>query len=99
MKRTCVSVLTVAVAVTLSTAASAHISLETKEAKVGAGYKAVFSVPHGCDGAATTEVSIDVPEGVIAVKPMPKPGWKLSLQKGHTRAPMASTTARRRARA
>lgn len=63
-------------------AASAHVSLETKQAPVGAGYKAVFNVPHGCDGAATTEVRIDIPEGVIAVKPMPKPGWTLSLQKG-----------------
>jgi uncharacterized protein YcnI/copper(I)-binding protein len=65
-----------------SGAASAHVTLEAKQAKVGASYKAVFSVPHGCDGAPTTEVRIDIPEGVIAVKPMPKPGWTLSLQKG-----------------
>ena len=62
--------------------AAAHVSLEAKEAKIGSGYKVVLSVPHGCDGAATTEVSIDIPEGIIAVKPMPKPGWNLSLQKG-----------------
>lgn len=82
MRRTYVSVLTAAAAVALSTAATAHVTLETKEARVGAGYKAVFSIPHGCEGATTTEVSIEVPEGVIAVKPMPKPGWKLALQKG-----------------
>jgi len=63
-------------------AAHAHVTLEKKDAKLGAGYKAVFSVPHGCKGEATTEVRIDIPEGVIAVKPMPKPGWKLSLEKG-----------------
>lgn len=62
--------------------AMAHVSLETKQAPVGASYKAVFSVPHGCDGSPTTEVRIDIPEGVIAVKPMPKPGWTLSLKKG-----------------
>jgi uncharacterized protein YcnI len=82
MKRTCVGLLAAAVAMTLGTAAFAHVSLETKEAKLGAGYKAVFNIPHGCDGSPTTEVTIDIPEGVIAVKPMPKPGWKLSLQKG-----------------
>lgn len=60
-------------------AASAHVTLEKSEAKVGAGYKAVFKVPHGCEGAATTEVKIDIPEGVIAVKPMPKPGWTIEL--------------------
>jgi periplasmic copper chaperone A len=62
--------------------ASAHVSLEAKQSKVGAGYKAVFGIPHGCEGQPTTEVSIDIPEGVIAVKPMPKPGWTLALQKG-----------------
>ena len=65
-----------------SGAASAHIVLEAKQAKVGTGYKAVFGVPHGCNGQPTTEVSIDIPEGVIGVKPMPKPGWTLALQKG-----------------
>jgi len=60
-------------------AAHAHVSLEKSEAKVGAGYKAVFKVPHGCEGSATTEVKIDIPEGVIAVKPMPKPGWTIEL--------------------
>ncbi len=62
--------------------ASAHVVLEAKQAKVGSGYKAVFGVPHGCEGQPTTEVSIDIPEGVIGVKPMPKAGWTLALQKG-----------------
>jgi uncharacterized protein YcnI len=63
-------------------AASAHVALEAKQAKVGAGYKAVLGVPHGCAGSPTTEVIVDIPEGVIGVKPMPKPGWTLSLSKG-----------------
>jgi periplasmic copper chaperone A len=62
--------------------ASAHVALEAKQAQLGAGYKAVFGVPHGCEGQPTTEVSIDIPEGIIGVKPMPKPGWTLALQKG-----------------
>jgi uncharacterized protein YcnI/copper(I)-binding protein len=66
----------------LGAVAMAHVSLETKQAPLGASYKAVFSVPHGCDGSPTTEVRVDIPEGVIAVKPMPKPGWTLSLKKG-----------------
>jgi periplasmic copper chaperone A len=67
---------------TACSTASAHVALEVKQAKVGAGYKAIFGVPHGCEGQATTEVSIDIPEGVIGVKPMPKAGWTLALQKG-----------------
>ncbi len=63
-------------------AASAHVTLETREAPVGAPYKAVLRVPHGCDGAATVALRIRVPEGMIAVKPMPKPGWTIDTVTG-----------------
>ena len=60
----------------------AHITLENREAPVGASYKAVLQVPHGCDGSATTAIRIRLPEGIITVKPMPKPGWKLDTVSG-----------------
>ncbi|PBC02157.1 YcnI family protein [Mesorhizobium sp. WSM3860] len=63
-------------------AALAHITLETQEAAVGSTYKAVLRVPHGCEGKATTAVRVQIPEGVISVKPMPKPGWTLQTKKG-----------------
>lgn len=62
--------------------ALAHITLERREAPVGSFYKAVLSVPHGCDGAATVKVSVLIPEGVISVKPMVKPGWTLEVKRG-----------------
>ena len=62
--------------------ASAHVTLETQQAPVGAPYKAVLRVPHGCDGAATVALRVRVPEGVIAVKPMPKLGWKIETVSG-----------------
>lgn len=62
--------------------ALAHVTLETQQAPVGSTYKAVLRVPHGCNGAATTRVRIRIPDGVIAVKPMPKPGWTLETTKG-----------------
>ncbi|QPC90824.1 YcnI family protein [Mesorhizobium sp. INR15] len=65
-----------------TSSAFAHITLETQEAPVGANYKAVLRVPHGCDGKATTAVRVQIPEGVIAVKPMPKAGWTLQTKKG-----------------
>lgn len=70
-----------------ATPASAHVSLEKAEAPVGAGYKAVLKVPHGCKGSPTTKVEVTIPEGYIGVKPMPKPGWKLATTKG----PFAAT--------
>lgn len=62
--------------------AFAHITLATGEARTSTYYKAVFQVPHGCDGAATQAIRIQIPEGVIGVKPMPKAGWTLSITRG-----------------
>jgi uncharacterized protein YcnI len=62
--------------------AFAHVTLETGQAQVGTTYKAVLRVPHGCDGAATTAIRVRIPEGVLDVKPMPKPGWTLNVVKG-----------------
>ncbi len=62
--------------------AGAHPSLERQEATVGAPYKAVVRVPHGCEGSATVRVRVQIPEGVIGVKPMPKPGWTIETTRG-----------------
>jgi periplasmic copper chaperone A len=62
--------------------ASAHITLESREAPIGTPYKAVLRVPHGCDGTATVALRVRVPDGMIAVKPMPKPGWKIDTVNG-----------------
>jgi len=66
----------------LVTPVFAHVTLESQEAKVGGGYKAVLRVPHGCSGSATTSIRVKVPEGLIGVKPMPKPGWTLVTTTG-----------------
>jgi uncharacterized protein YcnI len=56
-----------------------HVSLEVSQAPVGSIYKAVFRVPHGCEGhAATMRLTVRLPEGVTAARPMPKAGWRLT---------------------
>jgi uncharacterized protein YcnI len=62
--------------------ASAHVTLETGQATAGSTYKAVLRVPHGCDGSATTRITVRIPDGIIAVKPMPHAGWTLSTTTG-----------------
>lgn len=62
--------------------ADAHATLETQEAAANSTYKAVVRIGHGCEGSPTTAIRVQVPEGVIAVKPMPKPGWELTTKKG-----------------
>lgn len=62
--------------------ASAHVTLENRQAAVGSYYKAVFAVPHGCAGSPTVRVRVQIPEGVIGIKPMPKVGWSLETIRG-----------------
>lgn len=62
--------------------AAAHPTFETREAAIGASYKAVIKIGHGCDGSATVKLRVHVPEGVIGVKPMPKPGWSIDTVRG-----------------
>jgi len=67
---------------TLAAPAAAHVTLEQTEAKLGATYKAVLRVPHGCGDQATHTVRVQIPEGFFNVKPMPKAGWTLETVKG-----------------
>ena len=69
-----------ALAVPAAVPAGAHVSLEQAEAAAGSAYKAVLRVGHGCEGSPTVAIRVLIPDGVIAVKPMPKPGWELSTR-------------------
>ncbi len=71
-----------AILAAMAAPAFAHVTLEVGEAPVGSTYKAVLRVPHGCSGAATTSITLRVPEGFISAKPMPKAGWTLDIKTG-----------------
>ena len=66
----------------LSSPALAHVSFENAQAAPNSTYKAVLRIPHGCDGQPTLKVRVRIPEGIVAVKPMPKAGWTLETTKG-----------------
>lgn len=76
------SLIVAALAFVAAAPALAHVTLERREAAVGGPYKAVLRVGHGCDGSATTSIRVKIPDGVVGVKPMPKPGWTLTTVKG-----------------
>ena len=59
--------------------ATAHVTLDTPQALALSYLRIAVRVPHGCDGAGTVALRLQVPEGVTAVKPMPKAGWALSV--------------------
>lgn len=69
--------------------ASAHVVLDTAEAPAGSYYKAVFRVPHGCDGSPTTAITVTIPNAILTAKPQPKPGWTLSVDRQALAAPVA----------
>ena len=58
--------------------AHAHIIVAPASAPAGAHQTLVFQVGHGCDGSATTGITVQLPDGVTA-KPMPKPGWTITI--------------------
>lgn len=70
--------------------ARAHVSLEWPAAFAGSAYKASFQVSHGCEGSPTREVSVEIPAGVRGVKPMPRPGWSLSIERAPLPQPETS---------
>lgn len=76
-------------AATLSAgAAFAHASLETKTAQADSYFKAVMRIPHGCSGAATNDVIIELPNGFYSAKPMAHHGFEMSVEKGAYEKPI-----------
>ncbi len=69
---------------------NAHATLEKTEAESGSYYKGVVGISHGCDGSATTKVTIEIPDGVRGVKPIPKAGWQLDIIKEQLAKPYES---------
>jgi uncharacterized protein YcnI len=70
------------IAVLAASPASAHVLLEGKQAAVDSSYEAVFVVPHGCKGSATTKLRVQIPDGVIATEARPAAGWSVETVKG-----------------
>ena len=66
----------------LCAAANAHVSLQQGQAEAGSRYQAVLRVGHGCDGAATTALTVRIPAGFTQIEPVARPGWTLSSRAG-----------------
>ena len=64
-----------AAALTLASAswAGAHVTVSPSQGAAGSYSVLTFSVPHGCDGSATTRVAIQVPEQILSVTPSVNP--------------------------
>lgn len=60
---------------------NAHIVLTEPQAVAGSYYKATLRVGHGCNGSATTGLTVQVPVGFQGAKPQPKTGWTITTRK------------------
>jgi periplasmic copper chaperone A len=58
-----------------------HVVLEQGSAFAGSHHKAAFRVSHGCQGSPTTGVAVYIPAGVTGVKPYPKAGWPVAIER------------------
>lgn len=67
---------------TMFTTAQAHVSFLDPQAPQEKTILATLQIPHGCDGKATNEVQVKLPEGFVFAKPQPKAGWELEVIKG-----------------
>jgi len=70
--------LAAAVAVTVVAAfpASAHVTVSPSTATAGDFTVMTVSVPHGCDGSATTKLEVEIPEPILSVTPTRNPFWE-----------------------
>ncbi|WP_458093477.1 YcnI family protein [Roseomonas sp. WA12] len=67
-------------AVLAAAPAGAHVVLDQTEAPANAYVRVALRVGHGCaGGAATTAIRLTVPPELRGARPMPHPGWTLSL--------------------
>ena len=64
---------TAAIALSLASPASAHVTATPSTAAAGAYTVVTFSVGHGCEGSPTTKIEIQVPETVLSVTPSRNP--------------------------
>lgn len=58
-------------------AASAHVEVDPSSTAAGSYSLLTFSLGHGCDGSATTGITIDIPESITSVTPTVNPGWDI----------------------
>jgi uncharacterized protein YcnI len=68
--------------------ASAHVTISPPAGNAGEYTIATVSVPHGCDGSATTKVAIQVPKELVSITPTRNPFWTVTKKLQHLSTPI-----------
>lgn len=75
-------------AVGIGLPASAHVTATASDTAEGAHTVVTLSVPHGCDGSATTSVAVQIPESITAVTPTRNPLYEITTVSEDLAEPM-----------
>ncbi|MFN8152114.1 MAG: YcnI family protein [Solirubrobacterales bacterium] len=67
-------------ALLLPAAAQAHVTVQPTEVPAGSFSRVDVRVPNEEDGAATTKVEVEMPEGFIFASYEPVPGWNVKVK-------------------
>ncbi|MEI6484770.1 MAG: YcnI family protein [Sphingomonadales bacterium] len=78
----------IAVLLAAATPAAGHITAVPASGAAGSYLGFAVRVGHGCGGAATTSVRVELPAGIASVRPQPKPGWTLQIERAALSAPV-----------
>lgn len=58
--------------------AAAHVTVNASDTAANSYSLLTFSIPHGCDGSATTKIAISLPSGIDDATPTVNPNWTAS---------------------
>ncbi|MDR7278965.1 YcnI family copper-binding membrane protein [Catenuloplanes atrovinosus] len=83
---------TVVGVLTFAGPASAHVTVNPREATQGGYAKVDFRVPNESDTASTTKLEVFLPENapIASVSTQPVPGWTVALEKGAPATPVTA---------
>jgi uncharacterized protein YcnI len=80
MSRIHLAAATAFVALALPAAAQAHVEADPSQAPAGASATLALHVGHGCKESPTTRLTLRLPAGSRAVRPLRTPGWGVSVR-------------------
>jgi uncharacterized protein YcnI len=85
----------VALAVLAPASAEAHVGVRADTTAAGAYALLTVNVPHGCDGAATRRIAVQIPAGINAATPSVSPRWSIRKQQQKLADPVTTADGER----
>jgi copper(I)-binding protein len=94
MTRSCIVIAAAGLLSLASAGAGAHVVLTQSSFEAGVNFAAFFKVEHGCSGAPTTALRVEIPDGVAVLQLPEKPGWTMNAERSGARVTAVTWTGR-----